>query len=98
MKLSVAQSAIIDLQQIHQYYSELGVPQVGREFITKILSATERLLDHPDSGRKVPEYNQEQLREIILPPYRIVYLREIETVSLIRVWRSERLLVLPQID
>jgi plasmid stabilization system protein ParE len=36
-------------------------------------SETDRLNDFPESGRVVPEYRNDNIREIILRPYRIVY-------------------------
>ncbi len=43
-------------------------------------------------GRKVPEFNEKNIRELILPPFRIVYLKEEKAINIIRIWRSERLL------
>ena len=98
MKLTITQSALNDLKDIKAYYLDQGVPASGQKFVGAILEKLQRLVDHPDSGRKVPEFDQEQIREIIHPPFRIVYLRNTTTVSLIRVWRSERLLLLPEGD
>lgn len=95
MKLTIAQSALQDLQDIKIYYQEQGVPDVGQQLVNAILGKLQVLVDHPDLGRKVPEFDQENIREIIHAPFRIVYLRNISDVSLIRVWRSERLLLLP---
>jgi plasmid stabilization system protein ParE len=33
----------------------------------------DRLVDHPRSGRIVPELGQETLRELVLGNYRIIY-------------------------
>jgi len=41
-------------------------------------------------GRVVPEFEQPFLRELIHPPFRIVYRREPRRVRIVRVWRSER--------
>nr|WP_231916674.1 hypothetical protein [Rheinheimera sp. SA_1] len=49
---------------------------------------TDLIVAGPDADRIVPEFNQPQIREIIYPPFRIVYLREVDSVQLIRVWRS----------
>lgn len=95
MKLTIAQSALQDLQDIKIYYQEQGVPDVGQQLVNAILGKLQVLVDHPDLGRKVPEFDQENIREIIHAPFRIVYLRNTSDVSLIRVWRSERLLLLP---
>lgn len=46
-------------------------------------------------GRMVPEFELEYLRERIRPPFRIVYRRDRDNVRIVRVWRSERLMVLP---
>lgn len=43
------------------------------------------LRDHPDTGRVVPEFNQPFLRELIHPPFRIVYRREPKQVRIVRV-------------
>lgn len=96
MELALAESALDDLRCLQQFYADEGVPDIGRRFVSDILVAVERLIDHPDSGRKVPEFDQGQIREIIFSPYRVVYLREPGMVSIIRVWREERELVLPQ--
>jgi len=53
------------------------------------------LAEHPDIGRMVPEFGQPFLREWIRPPFRIVYRRDPDHVRIIRVWRSERLLPMP---
>ena len=95
MKLVIARSALDDLLDIKAYYLEQGVSEVGQQFVSTILEKAQRLLDHPDSGREVPEFGQKEIREIIHPPFRIVYLRHTSTINLIRVWRSERLLTLP---
>ena len=95
MKITIARSALSDLQEIKTYYLEQGVPDIGQKFVNAILKNVQRLRDHPDSGRKVPEFDQDHIREIIHPPFRVVYLRSASSVNLVRVWRSERLLLLP---
>ena len=95
MKILVSESAFTDLEDIIEYYKEQNIPNIGTEIVSKIIEHFQVLLKHPEIGRKVPEFNDECIREIIHPPYRIVYLRETKTVQIIRVWRSERLLKLP---
>lgn len=95
MKIIIARSALSDLQEIRTYYLEQGVPDIGQKFVNAILENVQRLRDHPDSGRKVPEFDQDRIREIIHPPFRVVCLRDASSVNLVRVWRSDRLLLLP---
>ena len=96
MNISFSKSAVNDLKSIKEYYHEQGVPQVGQDFVVAIVEHIETLSAHPDIGRVVPEFNDGSIRELIHSPFRIVYLRESESVNIIRVWRSERLLKLPE--
>ena len=95
MKIFVANSAYSDLEAIKEYYEAEGVPQVGKAFLETILKHIETLADNPSIGRVVPEFGEERIRELIHSPFRIVYLREQDSIHVIRVWRSERLLKLP---
>jgi plasmid stabilization system protein ParE len=93
-----AESALADLESIRDWYSEQDVPEVGERLIGKIVGRIEALADHPDIGRIVPEFDQAFLRELIQPPYRVVYRRDAEHVRVVRVWRSERLIDVPNGD
>jgi toxin ParE1/3/4 len=95
ISLTFAESAVLDLEEILAYFKEKDAPEAGRKLVVEIMAQTERLRLHPDSGRVVPEFGVEQLREVIHPPFRIVYRREKEDVRIVRVWRGERLLRLP---
>ena len=68
---------------------------MGDHFDGEIFERVEVLAEHQAIGRVVPEFGQPFLRELINPPFRIVYCREARRVRIVRVWRSERLLRLP---
>ena len=93
--ITFAESAVQDTEAIREYYEDQEIPEVGDRFISEIISSVEELTVHPDRGRIVPEFNSPQLRELILPPFRVVYRRYKEKISVVRVWRSERLMRLP---
>lgn len=90
--ISFAESALSDLVGIQEWYAAEGVPDVGERLVIEIFQRVEVLTDHPDIGRMVPEFGQPFLRELIHPPFRIVYRRGPLRVRIVRVWRSERLL------
>ena len=92
MKILISDSAFKDLEAIKKHYLEQGVPQVGVGLVIEIIKHIETLPTNPEIGRKVPEFNEKNIRELIHPPFRIVYLNEEKTIHVIRVWRSERLL------
>ncbi|MEH6577670.1 MAG: type II toxin-antitoxin system RelE/ParE family toxin [Amphritea sp.] len=96
MRITLSSSAFEDLEGIKAYYLEQGVPYIGIDFVTAIFEHIQRLAEHPDSGRVVPEFGESHIREIIHPPFRVVYLRDGSAIQIIRVWRSERLLSLPE--
>lgn len=93
-----AESALVDLESMRAWYAEQGVPDVGERLLREIVAAIEALADHPDLGRIVPEFGQPFLRELIRPPFRVVYRRDPKHVRIVRVWRSERRLDVPDAD
>ena len=98
MEVRLADSALADLADIVAWYTRDGAPEVGLRLTRQILERIERLADHPRLGRMVPEFGQEALRELIYPPFRIVYRRDADVLRVVRVWRGERLLRLPDDD
>jgi plasmid stabilization system protein ParE len=95
LQIVFAESAVTDLEEIREYYLERQVPEVGDRFVGEIICLIEDLPSHPGRGRVVPEFNQSKLRELIHPPFRIVYRHDPHGLSIVRVWRSERLMRLP---
>lgn len=95
ISVSFAYSAVSDLEDIQRYYENEQAAETGRQIIAELIAVIERLGVYPKSGRIVPEFDIEHLREIIHPPFRIVYRYEKKKVRIVRVWRSERELKLP---
>ncbi len=60
--------------------------------VARLLESVERLRHFPRSGRIVPELADPLLREIIEPPYRIVYRVNDEAAEILTVFRASRLL------
>ena len=90
-----AESAMADLESLKCWYAEQGVPGVGDRLIEEIFARIEALSSNPDMGRIVPEFGLALLRELIHPPFRIVYRRDPGHVRVVRIWRSERMLAMP---
>ncbi len=95
IRISFADSAIGDLEAVLAHYVAGEVPEVGRRLVARVVQQVEALAEQPDMGRVVPELNLPHLRELIRPPFRIIYQRQPHRVRIVRVWRSERLLKLP---
>jgi len=93
--IEFAESALCDLEDILAWYAEQQVPEVGDRLVREVVAKIEQLTEHPESGRIVPEFGIKTIRELIHPPFRIVYRMDTSKIWIIRVWRSERLLNLP---
>ena len=98
MAITFAKSAVQDLEDILAYYTDQAMPLVGNRLIAELIAAIELLSSQPRMGRMVPEFEQDFLLELIRPPFRIVYRVDKEQVRIVRIWRSERLLKLPQTE
>lgn len=95
VSIRLAESAVRDLEELRLWYAEQDAAAAGERTLERIVDGIRLLEEMPDLGRVVPEFGQSSLRELIRPPFRIVYRREPEGVSIVRVWRSERLLEVP---
>ena len=61
-----------DLKNIYNYIKQDSV-YYANNFKLNIINRIEQLIKFPKSGRIVPEYNCEQVRELIYGNYRILY-------------------------
>jgi plasmid stabilization system protein ParE len=91
-RISLAESAVRDLEAVRDWYAAQSAQEAGERLIREVVSCLDQLAEFPESGRMVPEFDQPWLRELIRPPFRIVYRVEGESVRVVRVWRSERLM------
>ena len=98
LKISFALSAVFDLEDVLEFYKEQKAAHVGELLVKKIFKDIELLYEQPDIGRVVPEFDLKNLQELICPPFRIVYRRDMDRIRIVRIWRSERLLMLPKLD
>jgi len=80
-----------DLEGITQFIAA-DSPYYASLFAMDVLSAVERLMVFPHSGRIVPEVNHPAIREILLGSYRIVYRVKDEVVEILTVYHGARLL------
>jgi addiction module RelE/StbE family toxin len=81
-----------DLRTIYDYISS-DSPLYAERLIDKIVERVEVLKSHPHVGRKVPEFENDNLRELIEGNYRIIYFLESEDkIGIVRIHHSARLL------
>ena len=78
-----------DLDDLRQYISRDSA-FYAQAFIERILAATRYLQDFPLGGRKVPEVDDEAIREIIVQGYRVIYRVEASFVLVLAVMHGSR--------
>jgi addiction module RelE/StbE family toxin len=81
---------MLDLESIRDYIAR-DSPRYADLVVRRLVAAVERLEAFPQSGRIVPERNTEDIREIIVKPYRLVYRLRPEFVEIVTVFRASRL-------
>jgi len=61
-----------DLKQIHDYIAK-DSRYYARNVIQEIVAKTEALTELPEIGRTVPEIRDQNIRELIVYSYRLIY-------------------------
>ncbi len=72
MKIVWSENAEIELDEIYEYIS-LDSESRALQMIERIRDRNKQIAQFPYSGKMVPEYEQNEIREIIESPYRIIY-------------------------
>ena len=60
--------------------------------IDRLSSREKQIIAFPQSGRMVPEVEREDVRELIEPPYRIIYRLSAEHIDILTVMHGARIL------
>ncbi len=72
MRVNWSDRALKRLRGIQRYIA-IDNPSSAEALVQRVLDRAEVLAEHPHIGRKVPEYNLPDLREVSERPYRIIY-------------------------
>lgn len=90
-RIAWSQRALQDLEAIASYIAE-DSPAYARTVVRTIVNQAKMLAHFPRSGRKVPEFDDEDIRELIAYSYRIIYRIEQEEVLIAAVIHGKRIL------
>ena len=86
-----SQRALGDVDAIASYIAKDSFSYAGT-VVRKILMSTRSLSSFPFSGRKVPEVDDENLREVFAYSYRVIYRVEQDKVVVAAVIHGRRML------
>lgn len=90
-KVAWTAQALDDLEAVCLFIAR-DSPRFAEMFAHRAFRATDRLADFPNLGRVVPEIGRNDIREIILQNYRIIYRVLADEVEILTVHHGARLL------
>lgn len=91
LEIEWSPTARLDFRDIIFFIAENN-PLAANQFRNRILNHIKQLPKFPTSGRVVPEFQDENIREIIQNPYRIVYRIKMNknVIEIVRIWHAAR--------
>lgn len=89
MKIVWTEPAILDLESIHTFIAR-DEEVYANAVLLEIINAVDQLIEFPKSGRKVPEQDNENIRELIVGNYRVIYNMGFHDIKIITILHCAR--------
>lgn len=86
MKLTFSESSIADLERLREFIAKNN-PEAAERMSLRLRQLIGNLILHPDMARPVPELPN--VRELVAGNYVVRYMREEDTVVILRVWHGK---------
>ncbi|MHC5614403.1 MAG: type II toxin-antitoxin system RelE/ParE family toxin [Nostoc sp.] len=77
-------TAVENLSAIYTYITQTS-PQYAARIVDRITRRSEQITSFPLSGRIVPEFETEEIREVIEGSYRIIYYIKPEQIDVLAI-------------
>lgn len=90
MKARWTRRALQDLREIGSYISQDN-PAAARRWVARLRERADKAAEMPRTGRIVPEFGRDDLREVFLKSYRIVYHLQEDGIVVLTVFEGHRL-------
>jgi plasmid stabilization system protein ParE len=84
MKVHWTDTAEGHLDALYAYIAQ-DSPEYAKRMVDRLTRRSQQIADFPFSGRRVPEYDIDQIREVIEGPYRIIYHIKPDQIDLLAV-------------
>ncbi len=79
------------LRLIHQYIAE-DSPKSALQVVDRVTARSQQLAELPRSGRQVPEYQRNDICELLEKPYRIIYKIKSDQIDVLTIMHYRQLL------
>jgi len=90
VKVVWTETAVAHLDSIYEFIAKTS-PLYAHLMVRRLWDRTGQIEAFPESGRAVREYQQPDVREVLEPPYRIIYrvhAEHVEILALVHVRRA----------
>src|SRR3990172_9776904 len=91
MKVHWTDRAKDRLHRLHDHIAR-DAPLVAPKVVSRLIARSRQIATAPYAGRQVPEYQREDLREVLERPYRIIYRILSDRIDIITVMHYRQLL------
>jgi toxin ParE1/3/4 len=82
-------AALNQLEAIRDYLAETS-PEYARRIVERLVNRSEQVAAFPRSGRMVPEYEIDEVRQVIEGSYRIIYLIKEDQIEVLAIIHTSR--------
>jgi plasmid stabilization system protein ParE len=89
MSVHWTDTAQAHLDGIHQYIAQ-NSPEYAKRMVDRLTRRSQQIGLFPQSGRLVPEFQMEQIREVFEGPYRIIYYIKPDQIDVLAVIHAAR--------
>lgn len=87
MRVHWTNTALGHLLSIYEYIGQ-NSPAYADRVVERLTRRSEQIETFPEAGRRVPEYDREDVREVTEKPYRIIYRIKKEQIDVLAVFYS----------
>ena len=91
MRVHWTQTAIEHLLAIYEHIAQ-DAPLYAQRMVDRLTRRSEQIALFPRVGRRVPEYNAPDIREVIEKPYRIIYRIQTDQIDVLAVVHGAQVL------
>ena len=89
MRVLWADAALNQVEAIRDYLAQTS-PDFARRVVERLVNRSEQIAAFPRSGRMVPEYEVDEVRQVIESSYRLIYLIKEEQLEILAVIHTSR--------
>lgn len=91
MKVLWTDASVVQLEAISEYVAQTS-PEYARRIVDRLTKRSTQIAAFPFSGRMVPEYEMNEVRQVIEGSYRIIYLikEDEDQIEVLAVLHSSR--------